>query len=344
MSKQPGMDDWKKLYNAFLEIKDIAPWDWLDEDDNFTVQNPETGEIGFVSVMGTLGAHYAISVYRGEKGFNRFIDMSYSERDMFTFQRMIETPQLQASFENSDMLDKRDKNIIKQLSLAFKGKNSWPLFRSFKPGYVPWFLDLSELRFLLYALEQAKDVCLRAKEDMSILEPGDADTYLLRKKNETGKEPAWFDSTLKIIPQDPYQPEGTFEMFDVDKLKKMNPCENTLEIDFFMTPSAVKEKGSNPYYPYILLIIESDSGMIVGNHVLTPVPSLESMWKKIPNYVIETMIRLNLVPGRILISSELLESILFVFEDIFDIPVEFVEDSPNINEARDSFMKHMRGR
>jgi len=63
------IEEWDNLYKTAIKIKDIAPWEWLEEHDLFAVQNPDTNEIGFVSIMGAIGEHYAISVYLGEKGF-----------------------------------------------------------------------------------------------------------------------------------------------------------------------------------------------------------------------------------------------------------------------------------
>ena len=43
---------WRPRYEAADHIKELAPWQWMQESDIFGVQDPETGEFGFVSVMG----------------------------------------------------------------------------------------------------------------------------------------------------------------------------------------------------------------------------------------------------------------------------------------------------
>ena len=70
--KSPGIGQWKLLYEAMRKLKDIAPWEYLEEDELFAVQDPDTNEIGFVSIMGAIGEHYAVSVYLGEKGLYGF--------------------------------------------------------------------------------------------------------------------------------------------------------------------------------------------------------------------------------------------------------------------------------
>ena len=62
---EPTQADWESLYVAAQRIKDIGPWQFMEEDDLFGVQFPGREEIGYVSVMGLLGEHLAISVYLG---------------------------------------------------------------------------------------------------------------------------------------------------------------------------------------------------------------------------------------------------------------------------------------
>jgi hypothetical protein len=63
-SLQPTSEELKHLYELSSELKALAPWRWMEEDDLFGVQNPETGEVGFVSVMGQLAEHTALAVPR----------------------------------------------------------------------------------------------------------------------------------------------------------------------------------------------------------------------------------------------------------------------------------------
>ena len=47
---------WRRLYEAAIQVKELAPWEWMFEDEVFGVQDPETGKLGFVSVMGQGGS------------------------------------------------------------------------------------------------------------------------------------------------------------------------------------------------------------------------------------------------------------------------------------------------
>jgi hypothetical protein len=48
----PTIEEWRELYESAVRVKELAPWEWMTEADVFGVQNPETDELGFVSVMG----------------------------------------------------------------------------------------------------------------------------------------------------------------------------------------------------------------------------------------------------------------------------------------------------
>lgn len=96
------------------------------------VVDPESGEVGYCSVMGSGGEFHALGVYRGAKGLlsYRRIRTRNLERDglgvaddpdVFLGQKA-----LMASFEGSRDVDKRDKKIIQSLGLRFRGKQSWP--------------------------------------------------------------------------------------------------------------------------------------------------------------------------------------------------------------------------
>jgi len=76
---KPTAEEWKKLYAAAAKVKEMAPWEWMMEDEVFGVQNPETDEIGFVSVMGAGGKHFAISVYPGAEALYDFLTL-HNER------------------------------------------------------------------------------------------------------------------------------------------------------------------------------------------------------------------------------------------------------------------------
>lgn len=72
MKSEPSQQEWQRLYEAAVAFKKAAPWEWMEEDELFGVRNPETGEIGWVSIMGQAGEHYALALYLGVEGLHGF--------------------------------------------------------------------------------------------------------------------------------------------------------------------------------------------------------------------------------------------------------------------------------
>ena len=86
---------------------------------------------------------------------------------------------MQLSFEDRESLEPQDRRILKEADLSFRGKNAWPLFRSYRPGFVPWFLESEEAETLRVALEQLLAVALRIRIDPAITRPADLLSYLM---------------------------------------------------------------------------------------------------------------------------------------------------------------------
>ena len=55
---------WKRLWLAFLDFEHLDPWDVLDDEGLFGVENPRTREIGYGCVIGALGQVHGLCLYR----------------------------------------------------------------------------------------------------------------------------------------------------------------------------------------------------------------------------------------------------------------------------------------
>ena len=325
------------------KIKEFAPWEFLEEDDIFAVQNATTGELGFVRIMGAIGEHYAIAVYLGEQGLYGFWDLQESPPDESSYQRFFNIPQLQASFEDRDMLHPEDRAILKKLGLTFRGKNSWPMFRSFHPGFFPWYMDSKEALFLQYVLEQTLEFTKRCEDDFSLLIPGeDDDIYFLRKGTDQNGTMVWEDSTLRIVPQQIKIKEVAVNMQAMGTLKKTIQSDVTLEIDLIMVREPLQDKkNTRPYYPYVLLVIDMDSGNILNFRLLLPLPSYESMWGTVPAEITSILAEIKLLPAKIMVSSDLLYELLLPVAQNLRFSLDLVDILPDIDDARDMLTDFM---
>lgn len=336
----PTLEEWRVLYEIMDRVKKEAPWQWMEEDDIFGVQNPETGELGFISVMGNLGEHYAVTVYLGAEGLYRFWEMQ-NAGPYLAPEMVLNTPQIQASFENRDDLGAKDREVIKQLGRKYRGRQAWPLFQNFAPGMVPWHITAAQARFMRHALEQALEVAARYQENPDLLAVEDDTTYLIRVPRQKSGGWKWHDETQKVPPPEPQEYRLPMDMQALALLQKLPAKTHIIDIDLFWMPTAVGTRGERSYYPYTLLIVEPENGMILGADILVADPTPEDMWASVPMKVVQSLARTKTKPSIIRVSVPALASFLEPVAQRTDIKIQLIDELPELEEAKSMMMGFM---
>jgi hypothetical protein len=337
--KQPLVEEWRELFSLAGRIKEIAPWNLMDETDVFGVRNPETDELGFVSVKGMDGMHFCIALYKGSKALHDFWDF-HDSGAYDSPEQIMEIPQLQVFFEHRDHLDKKDVAIIKNLDLKFRGKNAWPMFRSVRPGYLPWYISGDEARFLIYALEQMIDVAHRFEKDEYLLDFDD-DVYLMRIPVKKGNSMIWTDEIMVIPPPDPRPIPIMVNKSDLETLRDVHHGGMILEIDFFIFPAKIGEKNQRPSLPYMLMVVESKSGMVVGHETFLADSSLEDMWGKVPGVLVHQFSKIRILPYEIRVRSGLLYVLLQPIAEELKFRLCHYDTLPSLDEAKQTLFHFM---
>lgn len=255
------MKAWNELYKQAVIFRDAHPWSWMADTELFGVEDPYSGEIGYCYILGRLGEVHALVVAMGTEGLLGYMMVQHTDTNNiedYIFRQKC----LMVSFEDRDQLLEEDFRIIKQLGLRFRGRNAWPMFRNYEPGYYPWFLIDREVRFLTLAMEQSLNVALRCKKDKSILRTGAVDLFFVRKPRKVNDTLIWEDSyqnprpLRSILPEDPPIDESSI----IALVKKGIPKRGVWELDMFHYPQAMQEKGKRPFFPYVIAVLEHDSG------------------------------------------------------------------------------------
>lgn len=340
---KPTAEEWRKLYAIAAKVNELAPWKWMFEDSIFGMQNPETGETGFVSVMGMAGEHISIAVYPDAAALHAFLkleeDAQFGDSEVSP-ERVLEIPQIQASFEDRNYLQKEDHEIIKKLGLKFRGSKSWPMFRNYTPGLFPWFISGAEARFLNCALEQLLEVAPRVREDEDILTPTDDDEeYLVRVSREENGKLVWEDKIVKVSEPAPLPAIKTqLDPKKIEQLRQKKLVNRSIELDVRMLPTPVKEKG-RPFFPYIMLIADSKSGMILGMDMLQPLPSIAAMRADAPNHLLSFLLKLDVIAHPIVVSSEWLAEALTPLANESGLKLVQTDSLPGVEEALAGMME-----
>jgi len=332
-TQQPSQDEWRKLYAAAAAFKEAAPWEWMVEDDLFGVRNPENGQIGYGSIMGILGEHFALAVYPGSEGLEGFWHM---HRDQgATPEILMEVPQLQASWEDREQFHQKDREVIKALGLKFRGRGAWPLFRAWVPGYLPWFVSDAEARFLTLALEQGLDVARRVSEDSLLLDPLYDGIYLVRTSEVREGILVWKDEWLEPEPFEEQPLTIDIEAAELAALRQLPLLKMTLEADLFPFPGGIWDKEEpRPYFAYMLMLVDADSGFILGTDLMAPKPTLEAVWRQTPQTFLKGVQPLRGLPAHVYVRSERLWDLLEPLTAELGIRLDMARSLPALEEAR----------
>jgi hypothetical protein len=333
MNTHPSPDEWQRLYAAAAAFNAAQPWEWMAEVDIFGVQNPESGEIGYASVMGALGEHFCLALYLGQQALAGFWQIQMGAEPDPTF--ILEIPQLQASWEDRGFLYEKDRDVIKALGLKFRGRGVWPLFRAFVPGYLPWFLSDQEARFLTLALEQALVVAPRVKENPSLLAPVQNLIYLVRTPEERKGALVWTDRWIQLKSLAYRFPVVNVDDSAVADLRELPIQEISVEVDLFLLPGAIQERGEpRPYFVYSLLLVESFSGFVLDSGILAPQPTLEAVWMETPLQFLKAVERWGHRPAQVTVRSERLAYLLESAISKLGIDLYVAQSLPALDEAR----------
>ena len=272
--KNPTKEDWEGLYQAAIRFKENSPWVWMENGDLFAVENPFDGETGYCSVLGNGGQEFGLVLFLGAEGYNAYMRLMMDESETVRPEPILDTCALSVLFVNRDELARPDMAVIRSLGLNFRGNNAWPLFRSQRPGYLPWYLEKEEALFLTSALQQAVNVVIRVRDnDLDLFAGSDADLVLTRYFYEG----QWLDEWRK--PRVAEEQVRVSVTLDKERLRRLHDAtgkkSGSWELDLFILPAAIDSGTGRPYYPNCILAVERNQGLIVGTDLLGPGLSLK---------------------------------------------------------------------
>lgn len=334
-----AMNNWKKLYQLADCIKALKPWRFMYEDEIMGVRDPITGSIGFISVMGRLGNHLSVTVYMGEVAFGQFLEIKRNP-EATDFAAILETPQLMLSFEDRDSTDKQDRAVMKEVGAKYSGKTSWPLFRCYRPGLVPWFLEEQEQLQMIWYLEQflAIRVGVEAKSSRFQAVAGDQDKILVREFRKSGEKYEWYDTFQKITIPTPAKINFPIESNLLEKAKKVSVGKGIFEIDFFLTPAQIKEKKSRPYFLYLFLVVDRKSQMVIHNEPMNPSEGIDVMLSQLPGLFLNVLTRGTTVPGAVYTPSVRLAALLAPLLNNFGIKIHYQQKLKSLDMVKTELM------
>ncbi|HEX9370974.1 MAG TPA: hypothetical protein VF897_08210 [Roseiflexaceae bacterium] len=338
-NEAPSTQEWAALYQAAIEFKKLGPWEWMYDSDVFGVQNPEDGQIGYCCVMGNLGEHFALGVYLGAEGLDGYLKIAAGEFDPPDVSLMHYQKCLMASYEDRELLEKKDLATIKELGLKFRGRNAWPMFRSYEPDLLPWFVTASQARFLTVALQQAIDVATRLESDPGLLDPPGEGQYLVRVPEQSAQGTAWTDQWL--VPPQPQQEAHAIPPIDELRVQRVKQAIKTRqgawEADFFLSPTPIQEqRDARPYFPYTLMWVDRRTSMILPPEIAAP----DAYRAAFQNHFLTLIEQMRQMPQEVHVAQKEAYDLLDPITSKLGVKLKRDRRLSALEEARASFMSY----
>lgn len=167
---------WKPLYSSIKEFIRTEPWNLFENEDVFIVQSPVDGQMYLCCIMGDGGEEFGLNAFRGAQGMRNFEKMVMRHGDGPPDRNlMYELDTLSFTLSPRDYMEKQDLAIFKKLMFTFPG-GGWPLVRSYRPHYYPWFLTEPEIESLTHCLTQTLALAENGEntlEEIRSVKPGE---------------------------------------------------------------------------------------------------------------------------------------------------------------------------
>lgn len=342
-----------KLYDAAFRYKKAGLWKKLWDNEVFAIRL-KNGETGYISIMGKSGEYCALGLYIGEEGFGSYRILAnmgeYTANTFRNHEMLLQQRCLQATFVGKDELMAEEAEEVRAYArkndIRISGKNAYPQFIKFTPNCHPWKMKTKEDMEALYeALEASNllaDMLRTTQPDMiGIVEitPDTAEVPLFEVKDgkllQVGFTPlpGDLDERYEYV-----KAENDIALASVKKLPRKGIWES--EIIRMLEP-VQGDPEETPYYPLLLLIVESKS------YYMLPVPLVEHADEK-PQDMLQAFasawVQQKIYPKEIRCRDERTYALLKDFCEKTGVKTSiYRREMPALNDAENKLLDHTMG-
>jgi len=326
----PTREQLRQLHGAFGKYWDSSPWQAVDDLDVVAVEHPSGRYTGYCSVLGSAYREYGLAVFIGDEGLAGYLDLVNDEVEPESPEGFDRMNALLAVRGERESLTESEQAAMRRAGLRYRGRGMWPIFRSLRPGYLPWRLEEDEAVFLTAALENMTDVASRVSSGDLVLQE-DPDLMLMRVFSDGTGVDRW-----KKHPE-PETSVPAPDYHDPERLSRVSLSKPTgsavWELGVFYLHTTVQdERGSRPYFPTMALAVDRSTSLIVGMKMLGASPSYEER----RDALVELLENADALPSLAVVDS--VETAMLALPLLYEVGVELnVDVTPGIYDARSLF-------
>lgn len=266
---------WRALYQAAAEFQLLAPWRWMD--DTHVLGVDSAPGVRLLSVMGNLGEVFGLVSYRGSVGVNFLLRLLRGEFNPETREAVYYQDAVLVDFVPRKELRKPERQIIQQIDFqpAATRPTRLPKFCSYKPGYVPWYIDEAEARMLLEDLGKASRFAQLLQANPGVFASRSEAEFPFYP--ESPREPLTPDQLQwhRLAPS-ALTPDAPVKFSPAEIEPMMQAAQNTTaswELTSSYSRSSISEPP-RPYFSKMALSVDAQTGLILAFNLEGPEVSM----------------------------------------------------------------------
>ncbi len=257
----------ERLCRAAGELLALRPWEFRGDQELILMEDPQSQQICYCSIMGALGEVFSLHVYIGAAGYRAFRKIAegkaMSVGEFFASQRGVSV-----EFVKPSALTTPDRKMLQAFHSTKRG-GMVPMFRALRPGYYPWYATEPEGKLLARCMQAVIAFCSSMPAGNSSFWNG-SDVYPLLVP--TAESQTDYTIEMRSAPEPPPVPVQVPEVDEtlLAKVRKRNyAVAGALEIDHFFGSGMVGEKDERKACLRVGIATDARSGYLfqpdVGN-------------------------------------------------------------------------------
>jgi len=156
----------KRLVKLANEVCKLEPWLEIHESELFGIADPDSKLVNWCSVIGGGGDVFAIQFHEPPEAI-KFWNKAFCDEEPNMGPGLPDTRLLECSLTPLEDVEEEDLAMASVLRKLPKKVKSIPCFRSFRPGFIPWFIDENDAQRLCLFLEVFTKFFTRVYDDYS---------------------------------------------------------------------------------------------------------------------------------------------------------------------------------
>lgn len=322
----------QELLSLAADFRAAEPWDRINENELFGIRDPDTNELYLISVLGRAGAVYSLHCHMPPEGIefwqNALQGIAPKMSPGLPGLRLLE-----CDFVNNDVASETDLQLYLNHAKKPRRKRALACFRSYRPGYLPWYIEEYEAKRLILIFKLFdrfyKEIFPKKKEFYQWKNPfGDMPgiPVFAPKGKGSPQNPKNWDVSVEVLPHHNiyFGPEHDAEL-NLCELAHYPVIGETWEIGTFYMPNAV-HNGPRPYYPKTAICLRvSDEGsrcpcdpVVYGGEGKNDYEAIREAFRELVHHC-------RYLPEKIRVDSKMVKAALRTMIEDYEIEVTFDE-------------------